>query len=92
VLGISVDSGPTLREFAARHGITVELLSDFKREVSRAYGTLLEDLFHSSRSYVIIDKGGTIRWTFTEPQMGTRRDNRELLAELRALAEIDSAV
>ena len=28
--------------------ISVDLLSDFKREVSRLYGTLLEDRSHSS--------------------------------------------
>ncbi|HJX88308.1 MAG TPA: redoxin domain-containing protein, partial [Gemmatimonadales bacterium] len=35
VLPISVDSIPTLREFKAKEGISVELLSDFKREVGR---------------------------------------------------------
>ena len=43
VLPISVDSVPTLREFKAKERISVELLSDFKREVSRRYGTLLEE-------------------------------------------------
>ena len=35
VLPISVDSIPTLREFKAKERISVDLLSDFKREVSR---------------------------------------------------------
>ncbi len=43
VLPISVDSVPTLREFKAKEHLTVDLLSDFKREVSRRYGVLLED-------------------------------------------------
>ncbi len=63
----------------------MELLSDFKREVSRAYGTLLEDKFFSNRAYVIIDRTGTVRWTFAETTPGTRRENAELLAELRKL-------
>ena len=49
VLPISVDSIPTLKEFRAKEHLTVDLLSDFKREVSRLYGTLLEDKFFSQR-------------------------------------------
>lgn len=47
VLGISVDSIPTLNEFKAKHGIGIDLLSDFRREVCRTYGTLLDDLYFS---------------------------------------------
>ena len=85
VLPISVDSIPTLKEFKSKERISVDLLSDFKREVSRRYGTLLEDRFHSSRSYILIDRGGTVRWTFTEETSGTRRENAELLERVRAL-------
>jgi len=35
VLPISVDSIPTLREFKAKERLTLDLLSDFKRDVSR---------------------------------------------------------
>ncbi|MBK9692049.1 MAG: redoxin domain-containing protein [Gemmatimonadetes bacterium] len=85
VLPISVDSVPTLKEFKAKEKLGVELLSDFKREVSRAYGTLLEDKFFSNRAYVVIDRTGTVQWTFAETTPGTRRENAELLAELRKL-------
>ncbi len=37
VLPVSVDSVPTLKEFRAKHGMRVQLLSDFKREASRRY-------------------------------------------------------
>ena len=47
VLPISVDSVPTLREFKVKERIGVDLLSDFKREVSRSYGTLIEEKFFS---------------------------------------------
>src|SRR5215216_3013506 len=40
VLPISVDSVPTLREFKSRHQMRLDLLSDFRREVSRRYGVL----------------------------------------------------
>jgi peroxiredoxin len=86
VLPISVDSVPTLKEFKAKEKIGVDLLSDFKREVSRKYGTLLEDLFFSNRAYVIIDRAGIVRWTFAEETPKTRRENADLLAELKRLA------
>jgi peroxiredoxin len=85
VLPISVDSVPTLREFKAKERIAVDLLSDFKREVSRRYGTLLEDKFFSNRAYVLIDGNGVVRWTFVEDTPGTRRENAELLQQLHAL-------
>ena len=86
VLPISVDSIPTLKEFKAKEHIGVELLSDFKREVSRKYGTLLEAMFFSNRVYFLIDRTGVVRWTFAEDTPGTRRENAELLAQLKALA------
>ena len=85
VLPISVDSIPTLREFKAKEGISVDLLSDFKREVSRRYGVLLEDRFHSNRAYILIDREGIVRWTFAEEATRNRRENAELLERIRAL-------
>ncbi len=82
VLPISVDSVPTLKEFKAKEKIAVDLLSDFKREVSRKYGTLLEERFFSNRAYIVIDRGGIVRWAFAEAQTRDRRENSELLAHL----------
>jgi peroxiredoxin len=85
VLPISVDSVPTLREFRKKERLTVDLLSDFKRAVSRRYGVLIEEDFFSKRAYFLIDRQGTVRWTFVEEALGTRRENAELLAQLAAL-------
>jgi peroxiredoxin len=85
VLPISVDSVPSLKEFKAKEHLTVELLSDFKREVCRRYGTLLEDKFYSGRAYVLIDVAGIVRWTFFEETPSTRRENDELLRQIQAL-------
>jgi peroxiredoxin len=85
VFGISCDSFHALREFKAKERMTVDLLSDAKREVSRAYGVLIEDLFVSSRAYVIIDKQGVVRWTHNEAELGHKRSNAELLAQLQKL-------
>jgi len=85
VLPISVDSVPTLKEFKAKEHLTVDLLSDFKREVSRLYGILNEERFFSNRAYVLIDKNGIVRWNHQESNNSERRDNSELLAELAKL-------
>jgi peroxiredoxin len=85
VLPISVDSVPTLREFKAKEHLTVDLLSDFKREVSRRYGVLLEDKFFANRAYVLVDRNGIVRWAFAEETPRTRRENAELLQQLRAI-------
>lgn len=85
VLPISVDSVPTLKEFKSKERLTVDLLSDFKREVSRRYGTLIEDRFYSNRAYVLIDRDGIVRWTHAEDTPKSRRENAELLEQLRRL-------
>jgi peroxiredoxin len=85
ILPISVDSIPTLREFKAKEQLTLDLLSDFKREVCRAYGTLLEDKFFSRRAYFLVDRQGVLRWSHTEVELGHWRDDDELLAQIAAL-------
>jgi len=85
VLPISVDSVPTLKEFKAKERLTVDLLSDFKREVSRSYDVLNEDKFFSNRAYILIDKHAIVRWIHQEANNSERRDNSELLAELAKL-------
>ena len=86
VLPISVDSIATLNEFKAKEKLSVDLLSDFKREVSRKYGTLLEEKFFSNRAYVLIDVEGTVRWVYAEQTPSTRRENEEIFQQLRALS------
>ena len=85
ILPISVDSVPTLAEFKRKESLGVELLSDFKRDVSRRYGTLLEERFFSNRAYVLVDREGVIRWTFMEATPGSRRENPEILEQLAKL-------
>ena len=82
VLPISVDAVPSLKAFKANEQMTVDLLSDFKREVSRKYGVLLEDKFFSARAYVVIDRDGVIRWTHLESELGHKRGTAELIAAL----------
>jgi peroxiredoxin len=85
VVPISVDAIPSLKEFKAKYRMGVELASDFKRDVSRAYGTLLEHTFFSTRAYFLIDKQGVVRWVHVEEKRGERRENAEILAEIAKL-------
>jgi len=85
VLPISCDFVPALKAFKAKEQMTVDLLGDVRRDVSRSYGVLLEDLFASARAYFLIDKQGIIRWEFAEVELGHKRSNAELLAELAKL-------
>ena len=85
VLPISVDSVPTLKEFKAKERISVELLSDFKRSVARAWGVLDEERFFARRSYFLVDRTGTVRWAHVEENNGQRRQDDELLEKIRSL-------
>jgi peroxiredoxin len=88
VLPISVDSIPTLSEFKRKYGMKVHHLSDFKREVSRAYGVLLEEKFFSRRAYFLIDRAGIVRWAHVEDATRQRRENHEILEQI---ARLDNA-
>lgn len=85
VLPISVDSVATLREYRAKLSLHTEMLSDFRREVSRRYGVLLEDKFYSARSYFLVDTDGTVRWAHVESIQGSRRDDAEILEQIAKL-------
>lgn len=87
VLPISVDATPSLKEYKKAFSMKVDLLSDFKRDVSRAYGVLNPEKFYSNRAYFLIDKAGVIRWAYVESQNGQHRENAELLGEIAKLTE-----
>ena len=85
VLPISVDAVPSLKEFKHKFQLKVDLLSDFKREASRAYGVLREDTYFSKRAYFLIDKAGVVRWNHVEETSGQRREDSEILAAIKAV-------
>jgi peroxiredoxin len=85
VLPISVDSVPTLKEFRAKLGLRVEMLSDFHRDASRAYGVLIPERFYANRAYFLVDRDGVLRWSHVEATPGSRRENAELLDAISRL-------
>lgn len=65
--GISVDSLHSLKKFKEEQNLNFTLLSDFNKEISRAYGSLYEDWGFgmrgvSKRSAFIIDKAGIVQY------------------------------
>jgi peroxiredoxin len=91
VVPISVDSTPTLKEFKAKYTFRSDFLSDFRRDISRLYGVLLEDRFYSNRAYFLIDKAGIIRWVHVEENPSEKRTNAELLEQVNALRTAEAA-
>ena len=67
ILAVSVDSPFSLGKFKAEQNLNFNLLSDFNKEVSRAYGSLYEDFVLgmkgvSKRSAFVIDKEGVVKY------------------------------
>jgi len=64
VVGISVDSFFTLKEFKKAENLNFTLLSDFNKETSKAYGALYDDFFGmqgvSKRAAFVINQEGTL--------------------------------
>ncbi|MEP6833865.1 MAG: redoxin domain-containing protein [Gemmatimonas sp.] len=87
VLPISVDAIPSLKEYKKAYSFKVDLLSDFKRVASRAYGVLNPERFYSNRSYFLIDKAGSIRWAYVEDHNGLHRSSADLLAQIEKLGD-----
>ena len=85
VLPISVDHTYSLKEYKAKHGMKVDLLSDFKRDVSRLYGVLLQEKYYSTRAYFLIDRDGVIRWEHVEENPSNRREDSEILTAIDQL-------
>jgi peroxiredoxin len=86
ILPISVDSTASLKEFKNKLQMKTDLLSDFKRDISRAYGVLNEDRFYSNRAYFLIDRDGRVGWSHVEGSNGDRRENSEILAAIELLS------
>jgi peroxiredoxin len=86
VLPISVDHTYSLKEYKAKHGLKVDMVSDFRRDVSRLYGVLLEERYYSNRAYFLLDPDGVIRWQHVEENPSHRRSDSEILAAIDRLA------
>ena len=85
VLPLSVDNVASLKAFKEKERMTVDLLSDFFRKTARDYGVLIEEKGFAKRAYFLVDKQGVLRWSFIEAENGHRRQDAELLEQIRKL-------
>jgi peroxiredoxin len=83
ILGISTDPIEKHIEFSQKLGLEFPLLSDRNKEVSQLYG--VAGLFGSKRAYFIIDINGIVTYKHIEFLPVFKRDDSELLVELRKL-------
>ena len=85
ILGVSVDTAESHKEFCTKEGLNFKLLSDPEAKVSTQYGSVMEynGAKLSARNTFIIDPQGKIARVFEKVKVGGHSD--ELLA---ALAEL----
>lgn len=89
VLGISVDSRFALNAFAEKHNLDYPLLSDFNKEVSKAYDVLYENFLGllgvSKRSVFVVDRDGTIRYRWVTEDAKVKPNFDEIRKALKEL-------
>lgn len=90
VLGISVDSVFTLAKFKETQNLNFPLLSDFNKEVSRAYGSLYEEWILdmkgvSKRAAFVIDANGIVQYAEVLDNPGNLPDFQKIQETLSGL-------
>lgn len=90
VLGVSVDSVFTLAKFKETENLNFPLLSDFNKEVSRAYGSLYEEWILdmkgvSKRAAFVIDAQGVIQYAEVLDNPGNLPDFQKIEEVLNGL-------
>jgi thioredoxin-dependent peroxiredoxin len=86
IVGISVDSADSHREFCDKEGLKFTLLADEKAEVSQAYGSVMEynGAKFSARNSFLIDPAGRIARVFEKVKpVGHSEEVLAALAELQ---------
>ncbi|HYL70245.1 MAG TPA: redoxin domain-containing protein [Candidatus Dormibacteraeota bacterium] len=91
IYGISVDSVFSHQAFATElGGLPYELIGDFERKMVTAYGVRRDDVEGYSgmarRSVFIIDRRGTIRWTWERSREEPLPDYDRVIAEANKVA------
>ena len=92
VLGISVDSPWANAEFAKKYEINFNLLSDYNRDVSKAYDMIfnglggLEGYECSNRGVIIIDGEGLIKFSWVAENPGVEPNYSEIIEKVKSLS------
>lgn len=88
VFGISVDSHYSNAAFARSLGLGFPLLSDWKRQVSAAYGVLNAEAGVSGRALFLVDRQGRVLWSEVSENPGAVD---QIPSPERALAALETA-
>lgn len=85
ILGVSVDTAESHKEFCAKEGLNFKLLADIGAKVSEQYGSVMEynGMRLSARNTFIIDPKGKIAKVFLK--VGPAGHSDEVLTALAAL-------
>ena len=85
ILGVSVDTAESHKQFCAKEGLNFKLLSDPEAKVSQEYGSVMEynGAKLSARNTFIIDPQGKVAKVFEKVKVGGHSD--EVLAALATL-------
>lgn len=91
VLAISVDLPFTLNKFKEDQGLPFTLLSDFNKEVSRAYGAFYEEWILgfkgvAKRSAFVVDREGKIRYAEVLENAGEQPNFEAVKTTLKSLS------
>ncbi len=83
IVGVSVDSADSHKDFCAKQGLHFKLLADTEKNVSREYDSLMPVLHFSSRNTFLIDPTGKIAkiWTGVSPA----KHSEEVLSALATM-------
>jgi peroxiredoxin len=97
VLGVSVDFNDANKAWVEKIGVTYPLLSDVRRQMTKAYGVLYEDptmaedpqriplYLRAKRAWFVIDKEGVIRYAKTTEPQDFQPPNDDILKVLSEL-------
>ena len=90
ILGVSVDTADSHKDFCAKEGLNFKLLADIGGKVSESYGSVMEYNGNklSARNTFIIDPKGKIAKVYEKVKVGTHSD--EVLAALAELQKSSS--
>ncbi|HEV7395214.1 MAG TPA: peroxiredoxin [Pyrinomonadaceae bacterium] len=85
ILGVSVDTAESHKDFCAKEGLAFKLLSDPNGKISNTYGSVMEyeGKQYSARNTFIIDPQGKVAKVFMKVKPATHSE--EVLAALEAL-------
>jgi peroxiredoxin Q/BCP len=88
ILGVSLDSVTSHKDFCAKEGLSFKLLSDADHAMTKAYGSLAKsgDTEYAARNTFLVDPAGVVRKVYVKVNPSAHSDD-----VLKDLAELQAA-